>query len=126
MAETIRIRIGEVEVLVELNDTECARRIARNLPITARANRWGDEVYFDIPVDCPPSEDARAEMEVGEAAYWPPGSALCLFFGPTPVSGPDGKPRAASPVNPVGRILGDPSVLKEVRDGDAISIDRAE
>ena len=47
-------------------------------------------------------------MEVGEVAYWPPGQALCIFFGPTPASVGD-EPRAASPVNPLGSIDGERS-----------------
>ena len=55
--------------------------------------------------------DAREAMAVGELAYWPPGNALCLFFGPTPAS-TDAQPRTASPVNPIGALDGDLAALQ--------------
>jgi hypothetical protein len=63
-------------------------------------------------------------MAIGEIAYWPPGTAFCVFFGETPASGPDSNPCAASDVNVVGRIVGDPAALADLRDGQAIRIER--
>lgn len=85
------------------------------LPLSGRANRWGDELYFRVPVDVD-AEDAVEEVPRGAIAYWPAGNALCVFWGPTPASRGD-KPRAAAPVNVVARIH-DPSPLTSV-DGDA-------
>ena len=117
----ISITAGEVTLSAELYDSETAARIAAALPIWATANRWGDEIYFEIPVSATAQADARQDVEVGQVAYWPPGKALCLFFGPTPVS--QGlQPRAASPVDVVGRLLGDLSPLRGVRDGDSVLI----
>jgi hypothetical protein len=65
---------------------------------------WGDEVYFDIPVEMGLEPDARAEVEVGELGYWPTGNAFCIFFGSTPASSGD-TPVAASRVNILGRVL---------------------
>ena len=96
----IRIRAGDVESEAELNDSATARAIAEALPIDGRVQRWGEEIYFEIPVSVAEAEDARQDMEVGELAYWPPGSAFCIFFGPTPASTGE-RPRAASNVNPV-------------------------
>jgi len=107
---------------VELNDSACAAAIYDALPIEARANTWGEEVYFDVRLSLELAEGARAEMAVGEAGYWPTGDAMCLFYGRTPASGPDGKPRAASEVNPLGRVVGDPSILGQISDGDALSL----
>jgi hypothetical protein len=122
----VEIKSGSVTVQAELNDSACAAKILDALPLTATASTWGDEIYFDIGVPFKLAQSARDRMEVGEIAYWPPGKALCLFFGPTPVSDADGKPRAASPVIPVGRILGSPQLLKSVQDGDQITVGRAE
>jgi hypothetical protein len=91
------------------------------LPIEAKANVWGDEVYFEIPVEMAQSADARQDMEVGDLGYWPVGRAFCIFFGPTPVSNTD-KPRAYSPVNPLGEVLGDATQMKLVRTGDTVII----
>src|SRR3712207_5024603 len=75
------------------------------VPLEARANLWGDEIYFASPVSVGPGAQARETVEVGDVGYcWPPGNALCLFFGPTPAS-IDEKPRAASPVTVVGKIV---------------------
>lgn len=95
MAKRIRIVTKAFATEAELDDSETARAIARALPIRARARRWGEEIYFQIDVDRPLSGDARETMEVGELAYWPPGKAFCIFFGPTPASR-GSEPRAAS------------------------------
>ncbi len=122
MNRQITITSGGVRVTAELNGSPCAAAIYDSLPIRATANTWGDEVYFDIPVGCELQSDAREDVAVGEMAYWPPGQAFCIFFGPTPASGADSAPRAASKVNPIGRIIGDPAPFKAVRDGDEVNI----
>jgi hypothetical protein len=108
----------------ELNDTPTARRIWEELPIVGRANTWGDEIYFKIPVAVDEAADARAEVEVGELGYWPTGEAFCIFFGPTPASTGE-EPRAASPVNVVGRVLGDPTEFRRVTAGSTVTLERA-
>lgn len=119
----IRITAGKVTVTAELNDSATGQAIWEALPIRATGNRWGEEIYFAIPVSRQLAEDARADMAVGELGYWPPGEAFCIFFGPTPAStGP--LPRAASPVNPIGRIIGDAMVLKQACDGQTIVLDK--
>ncbi len=120
----IRIVAGQITLDAELNDTPTAQEILAALPFEARANRWGDEIYFEIPVFAKAEPTARVDMEVGDVAYWPAGHALCLFFGPTPVSRDD-RPRAYSPVNVVGRLLGDATVLRRVTDGSLIRVERA-
>lgn len=122
MSHPIRIKAGTLTVKAELNDSATAQAIAAALPIRARGNRWGDEIYFRIPVSQDQAEDARAEMEVGELAYWPPGEAFCIFFGPTPASSGD-EPMAASPVNPVGRVLGDATPFRQVANGAEVTIE---
>lgn len=117
----IAIQAEELTLQAELDDCATTTRILAALPFEARANRWGDEIYFEIPVSAVLEDDARAEVEVGQVAYWPPGRALCLFFGPTPMS-EDEQPRAASPVNVVGRIHGDARALRNVRDGTRIKV----
>jgi hypothetical protein len=119
------IEAGSVLVEAELNDSPTAISIWDALPITARASTWGDEIYFAIPVEASESGDARADVEVGELGYWPVGSAFCIFFGPTPAS-TGSKPRAASPVNIVGRLAKTPDELRTVRAGDAVTLRRSE
>ena len=120
----IRILAGDVEARAGLNDGPTADRIWDALPIQGTANRWGEEIYFSIPVECPAEADARSEMAVGEIAYWPPGSAFCIFFGPTPAS-EGAAPRAASDVNPLGWVEGDASRFTRVPDGAPVTLEWA-
>ena len=119
---SITITAGGVTLPAELSDSPTARRIWEALPITGTANTWGEEIYCKIPVVVGPEADARAEVEVGELVYWPVGQAFCIFFGPTPVS-TDERPRAYSPVNVIGRVLGDATAFRAVRDGAAVRIE---
>jgi len=95
--------------------------IVRALPIEARAERWGDEVYFSSAVDTE-LENAVEVVAAGDLGYWPPGRALCIFFGPTPASRHPQEIRPASAVNPIGRIVGDPRAFARVREGDWIIV----
>jgi hypothetical protein len=110
MGQKIKIVIGGESIPAELNDSATAALLAEKLPVTVSLSRWGDEYYGSCGVNTSLDSDAREIMEVGELAYWPPGNALCIFFGPTPAS-TDGRPRAASAANPIGMITGDPSVF---------------
>lgn len=120
----IVIEVEKTQLRAGLSETATARAIAAALPIEGRANRWGGEIYFSISVEAELEADARDVVEPGELAFWPPGRAFCIFFGATPAStGPE--PRAASPVNVVGRIEGDLASLWDVPDGAVVSIRRA-
>ena len=119
--KTILITAGKVSLSAELSDTLTAQAIWEALPIEGSANTWGDEIYFDIPVNVPQEPDARAEVEVGELGYWPVGSALCIFYGPTPASTGD-QPVAASPVNVFGRVTGDATEFRKVSRGTKVSL----
>jgi hypothetical protein len=109
MSKKVRITVGEVVLTAELQETETARRIWEALPLEATGSRWGDEIYFEIPVKVG-EEDPQAVVEVGDLGYWPPGKAFCVFWGPTPSSEAD-EVRPASPVNVFGRILEDARLL---------------
>ena len=111
----IMIRVDELEIPAALDENSvCAKKILDALPITARANRWGEEFYFDIGLAADLEPEARTEMAVGELGYWPTGQALCIFFGPTPASSGE-TPIAASEVNPVGRIEADALLISALR-----------
>jgi len=116
---------GEVSAeIIESLNPKTAKAIIDALPIRGRGSRWGDEIYFSIGVKAG-SESTKQVVEKGDLAYWPPGEAMCIFFGPTPASRGD-EPRAASPVNVFGKVLGDPEVFKRVRSGEEIIISKAE
>jgi hypothetical protein len=126
LSKQITIQIGEVSTEAQLNDSDCAAKIYEALPIDAVANTWGEEIYFDISLSCELNDEAREDVEVGELGYWPTGRAFCIFFGRTPASGPDGRPRAASKVNTIGRVTGDPGIFKKVRSGQKVTLSAAD
>lgn len=116
----IKIILDGLEVGAELNGTKTAEAIFEALPIEAEANTWGEEIYFKIPVE-PVEEPDREEVEVGDLGYWPPGNAFCIFFGRTPVSTSD-KPRAASKVTIVGKLVTGLDQLDKVVGGEKVRI----
>ena len=124
MPTKVKVIAGDLILDAELFDTQCAKAIAGILPIETIPNEWGDEFYFEISVKMPLDETATTKVKVGDIGFWPPGNALAIFFGPTPLSsGSD--PVPASSVNLVGRICSDPMVLKNSGGTRNIRIDRA-
>lgn len=123
--KTITISVGGISLSAELNESDTAQKIWDVLPIEGRANTWGDEIYFEIPVVTEQEPNARADVEVGELGYWPVGHAFCIFFGPTPASVGD-QPRAASPVNILGHVVDDATTLRSVRSGTSVQLARSE
>ena len=121
MPRAIRISAGGIAAEAELNDSRTAAAIAEKLPIKAEAETWGDEIYFGIGLALP-AERPQESVALGDLGYWPPGQALCIFFGPTPLSRGD-EIRPASAVNVVGRVKGDPRVFARVRAGAGVTID---
>ncbi|MCZ6634734.1 MAG: cyclophilin-like fold protein [bacterium] len=122
MPEAIQITVGEITLDAELNDSNTAAQILDVLPLTCSFNTWGDEIYFAIPVDADP-EDPQETVALNDLGYWPPGQAFCIFYGQTPASVGD-EIRPASPVNPIGRVLGDATVLKDVSGVREISLEK--
>jgi hypothetical protein len=113
MPTPIIIEVGNLKLKAELSDAATAKAIAKVLPIESEFETWGDEYYFEIPVTMPLDSTATMNVNVGDLGYWPPGKALAIFYGPTPAS-PGDRPVPASEVNPVGRILDDPTLLRVV------------
>lgn len=122
----IIIKFTTYEVEAEMLDTPTARSIYEALPMQENVNRWGDEIYFGIPVHSQLEPNAKAEVEAGDLAYWPSMPAFCIFFGPTPVSS-GSTPVAASPVNVFGRLSAlDPEALRKIPDGELVSIEKVD
>ena len=124
MPKAIRITVGEIQIGAELNDNPTAKAIAETLPIKSKVRRWGEEIYFSIPVTSELEDDSRDVVEAGELGYWPTGSAFCIFFGPTPASRGD-EIRAASAVNIIGKVKDDLSQLPDVPEGADVSVETA-
>jgi hypothetical protein len=112
-ARKIRIRAGEVEMSATLNASLTAQRIWDALPIVSQAKTWGDEIYFDIPVEAD-EEEPQARVPSGTIAYWPPGPAFCIFFGQTPYS----------PVNVLGQLDGNPREFARVQENETVRLER--
>src|SRR3989344_3871626 len=117
----IKIKSGNIEVNAELKNTQTAKKIYQALPLTGMANRWGNEIYFSIPIYLEEEKDSKEIVEIGDIAYWPTGNCFCIFFGKTPAS-KGNEPRAASKVNVFGKVIGDAATLKNIKDGDEIIV----
>ncbi len=124
MAKRIRIKAGRIEMSAELNESKTVSLIWDALPIKAKVNTWGDEIYFSIPVKAE-LDNPKEVVEKGDLGYWPPESAFCIFFGPTPISKGD-EIRPATGVNLVGRLLGDSREFKKVSSGERIILEKEE
>jgi hypothetical protein len=124
MGNKIIIQAGNIRAEAELNESKTAELIWKALPIEAKANTWGDEVYFDIPVKTG-LENGVEVVQVGDLGYWPTGAAFCIFFGPTPMSRGN-EIRPASAVNLVGKVVGDARAFRAVSDGERVKLTRSE
>lgn len=119
----IRTRTGVFEA--ELDTSDISNEIWLALPFSNYTNMLGDEIYFEFPLDSRMPEEGRVTvLEKGDIAYWPKVGAFCIFFGPTPLSGEDGKPVSKFPVIKIGKLKGDYSDLENAGDRQRITIDR--
>jgi uncharacterized protein len=120
----IKFDFGSITLEAELLPTPTAEAILKVLPIQGEVLRWGEEVYFDIPVLAGREPDARAIAEASEIAYWPEGPAIAIGFGRTPVSAP-GEIRLASPCNIWAKAVGDVRCLSAVVAGTRVYVSAA-
>ena len=124
MNKRIKITVSNINVIAKLTEKnpKTVEAIWGSLPIVGTVNRWGEEIYFRIPVEIA-EENPREIVDIGDIGYWPPGKAFCIFFGKTPISIGD-EIRPSSPVNVFGRVEGDPKTFKDVRAGETIRIEQ--
>lgn len=123
----VRVSVGDLTLNAELYRSDAAEDFWANLPQSGAVNRWGQEIYAAIPLQLEPTREDREVVFVGELAFWPPGSALCVFWGPTPASRSPEEVRAASKVIPLGRLRIVPTPdLDAIQAGEEITVERAE
>jgi len=122
LGKIIEIAFNEIVIEATINDSKTAKKILKILPIKSEINLWGNEVYFKIPIEAD-LENGKELMDIGNIAFWPPGNAFCIFFGPTP-AGDGTQPRAASSVTVIGKITGENGIdkIKKIRSTDTVEI----
>ena len=108
---------------VDLFATPTARALIEALPFEARAQTWGEEVYFATPVKAKLEKDARQVVDPGTVCFWTEGDAIALPYGRTPISS-DERPKLASRCNVLGTIVGDPKRLRAVKGGETVRVEK--
>ena len=122
MSKEIEIVFNDNIIEATLNDTKTAKKLLKILPVKSEINLWGNEIYFEIPMEAD-LENGKELMDIGNIAFWPSGNAFCIFFGPTP-AGDGTQPRAISPVTVIGKITGENWIdkIKKIKSEDIIEI----
>lgn len=124
MQKKITIIADTITAEAELLNTPTAEALWNALPFESTCNRWGDEIYFTIPLSHSLEKDARETVEKGDLGFWPQGPAFCIFFGPTPIS-TDNEIKPASAVNIFGKIIGDATIFKQVSSDTPVRVEKA-
>lgn len=122
MGRIIEIVFNDNIIEATLNESKTAKKLLKILPFKSEVNLWGDEVYFEIPMEAD-LENGKELMDIGNIAFWPPGNAFCIFFGPTPI-GDGTKPRAASSVTVIGKITDESGIdkIKKIKPDDLMEL----
>ena len=119
----IRTRTANFEA--QLDDSDISNAIWLDSPHKLDINMLGSMIYCDMPLKVVlPKEGRTDEMEIGDIAYWPGPGAFCIFFGPTPLSGEDGKPVAPYPMIKIGKVIGDCSEMENAGDRQRLVIEQ--
>ena len=120
----LRISAAGANFDVVLKQTPTAKALLAAVPFEARAQTWGEEVYFSTPVSVKLEPDARQIVDAGTVCFWTEGDALALPYGRTPIS-TDERPKLASRCNVLGRLEGNPRELAKIRSGEKITVSKA-
>lgn len=118
----VRISWPGGEITARLNETPTTAKVLEALPCESTANTWGEEVYFELPVDAFVEPDARQVVDPGTVCFWVQGGALALPYGPTPISR-ENECRLVTEVNVLGQLEGDPRILRSIQDGDRVYVE---
>ena len=121
----VQIQVAEFTLTATLRDTPTAQAILAALPIESRAQTWGEEVYFSIPVTAELEADARDLVTAGELAFWIEGSCIAIGFGPTPISRGN-EIRLAARTNIWADTNDDVGQLGSVQVGDVVRVEQVD
>ena len=119
----IILKFKEKELILNLRDTPTAELIYDALPFSSTVKKWGEEIYFEIPLDIELEENARAVVEFGEIAFWNNGSAIAIGYGKTPVSKRN-EIRLISPCNIWADSNFDKSYIAQIRENEIVEIEK--
>ncbi len=117
----IKIVAGDIEAFATLSNTKTASAVVNSLPFDSVAHLWGEEIYFEVPLELE-LENGKEVLEIGDIAYWPPGKSMCIFFGPTP-SSKGNEVRAYSAVRVFGKVIGDARIFRNIKEGERIRVE---
>jgi len=106
--------IGQAIAELDERNPGIAEQLLQKLPLIGKANLWGEEVYFEIPLNLD-NENTSLCASTGDISYWSPGPALCIFFGQT---------QPYSAVNHLGKVTDGLYLFKKIKEGDRIVLSR--
>lgn len=113
------------EYVADLDDSDISNAVWLSLPFRGFTNMLGDEIYFEMPLDPLLGGEPQTVFEKGDIAWWPKVNALCIFFGPTPLSGEDGRPVSKFPLIKIGKLITECSDMENAGDRQPISLEKA-
>ena len=119
----IKIRTRSGEWSAELDDSDMSNEIWLSLPFSAEINMLGSQIYFEMPLDSKVKGDSKT-FEKGDIVCWPEADAVCVFFGPTPLS-TDGRPVVSFPMKKIGRVTDECSQMEDSGDRMRITLERS-
>ena len=119
----IILKFKDKELILNLRDTPTASLIYKSLPFSSKVKKWGEEIYFEIPVDIELEDNARAVVEFGEIAFWNGGSAIAIGYGRTPIS-KENEIRLISPCNIWADSNFDKSYIEQIKENDSVEIEK--
>ena len=119
----IVLKFKDKNLVLKLRDTPTADIIYKVLPFTSTVKKWGEEIYFETPVDVELEDNASAVVEFGEIAFWNGGSAIAIGYGKTPVS-KENEIRLISPCNIWADSNFEKSYIEEIKENEIVKIEK--
>ncbi len=119
----IILKFNNKELILKLRNTQTAELIYNALPFRSKVNKWGEEIYFDTPLNIDLDTNARSVIEYGEIAFWSAGSAIAIGYGKTPASLGD-EIRLISPANVWADCEFEKEYIHSIKEGETVSVEK--